>query len=491
MSPHRLPESILREMWFSRFFKGTEFLTTDQLPVRILDAGLANDDAGPDVLDARILIGTTVFQGDVEFHHEAGSWYAHGHDHDEHYNRTILHLAFSFRPGDVPAVTESGRVVPLVIVAPPTAGTIPGIPDDPHLPCFDFNHSVPATVVSAWLTQLGRIRLERKVSHLAERMQQLMVEERPGVHEQPEVYGGNLPEVQAPLSSWSTAELRNTSIWEQLLYEGLMEASGYEKNRRPFLELARAMRLRTLRQFGLQHPETVMALLFGAAGFLSREPGIGGGKDRAQLPGLRRRWNELRPLYRGPVLHSGDWMFFRLRPANFPTNRLAGICVLLHRLFRNHSFRTLVHLFRSRNYPPAEMVDLLDRMLRAQPGPNWEEHFRFRRTAGSPVVTPGRARRIDMLANVILPTMILYGRTLREPEVAERSWDLYSFLPPLQENRITRLMAAELPGGMRPRSSFQHQGALYLWKEYCTRGQCGDCAIGRAVGLQSMPPASV
>lgn len=491
MSPHLPSESILRAMWLSRFFERLPLYTNDNTPVAVLEGGRLNHDGGPDVLDARVRIGPTVFRGDVEFHSEASSWYAHGHHLDEHYNRTILHLVFSIRPSDLPTTTLSGRVVPLVLTSPSSDFLMPDADYDTHLPCYDFNRSVTSEIVTAWLAQLARIRMERRVLQLGERLRQLMIEEQPMVHELGERYPGELGKIQPALESDFSEGLRDEAIWEQLLYEGLMEASGYEKNRKPFLALARAVRLTMLRRIGLDDTQAIMALLFGAAGLFPSSRAVTDPESRAYLHRLLRRWKELRQSYHGPLLHAGDWMFFRLRPANFPSTRLAAICFLLPRLFRNRTFHDIVLLLNRAKHPPRQTLRMLDHLLSARPDAYWRTHFRFGPRTTGPAVLPGHARRQDMIANHLLPMMILYGRTFALSRMDERAYDLYFLMPSLQHNRITRLMAAELPGVVQLRSAVLQQGAMQLLHEYCTRGRCGQCAIGRSVGLWGLSPDQI
>ncbi|MDH4069722.1 MAG: DUF2851 family protein [Ignavibacteria bacterium] len=470
MSPHTVSESIFREMWLARFFEWTPLYTNDNARVKVLGSGRLNNDAGPDILDARIRIGETIFHGDVEFHVEASSWYAHGHHLDEHYNRTILHLVFFIRPSDRPAFTLSGRQVPLVLTNPSSALT--GRSCDPHLPCYDFNRSVTQATVTAWLAQLAWIRMERRVLQFGERLKRIAIEEQRVEYESEateRTRGSDTPDGEV--------------LWEQLLYEGLMEAAGYEKNRKPFLDLARSVRIPMLRRIGFSDSEGVMALLFGAAGLLPPSRTVADPESRAYLHRLLRRWRILRRSYRGPLLHAGDWLFFRLRPANFPTARLAAICFLLPQLFGNRGFRGMVSLLARGNYPARETLRKFDRVLTARPDSYWRTHFRFGPPTVAPVYMPGRARRLDMIANVLLPVMILYGRTFRLPLVEARAFDLFSLMPSLQNNRITRIMETELPGNLQLRSASLQQGAIQLSQEYCSRGRCGQCAIGRSVGL--------
>ena len=78
-------------------------MTTDGQPIKVVDSGLMNHDAGPDFFNAKLSIGGQMWVGNVELHLRSSQWYQHGHDKDEKYDSVILHV-----------VTEADRdVLPL------------------------------------------------------------------------------------------------------------------------------------------------------------------------------------------------------------------------------------------------------------------------------------------------------------------------------------------------------------------------------------------
>jgi len=474
MKRDRLDERTLLGMWSDRFFDRTPLQTTDGDAVVILDQGKINTDAGPDVTGAVVRIGSRLVHGDVEFHTNASLWYSHGHGNDPKYNGTVLHMVLHARPGDHVAVTSSGRTVPLIVVDPPQTGRTTELF---RLRCHGIQAALPDHIVPEWLRTLSVVRAEEKVHRLQNRLLQINTEEH-GMTSRPLVSGTPSPE--PPAEDEPIASSLPLAVWEQLLYEGLMEASGYSVNIEPFLRLARNCRLSFLRRFGLGDICSIAALLFGIAGFLERTRGS------VLSPSLGLRWRTLRSAYVGEVLSREDWQFFRLRPANVPTSRLAGVCLLLPHWFAPRAFAGFLRLFQSDRLTYPDVNSVLEQRL--NPG---KEAIHFRMTSlmnrgmSSPV-TPGRARRSDMIVNVILPAMLLYARLSSDQTMHRRVLDFSSSLGSLQNNTITRRMEADLPGHPRLRSAQTQQGALHLYTRYCRSGRCGECAIGQELNLESV-----
>jgi hypothetical protein len=489
-----IPEDFLRVIWQRQQFDSSRLHTSDGQPVRILSPGIANTDGGPDFRNAKIRIGDTTFLGDVELHREAASWEEHHHHSDPHYNRVVLHVVLSVDPLSAPAQTASKRAIPVLVLHPFLDDHLRGefvrslLAEDggrTHtLACYGLNESVPEQLVTRWLQHLAIERIELKIRRYEERMKQLIDEQRSTIREPYPRYYGNPDEIPPPTTDYTRKDFTSRALWEQTLYEGMMEALGFSKNREPFRTLAQSMRLEVLRRHNLSDTHTMMALLFGAGGLLPRTRTLPEKGARAYVRALRRTWRTLRPSFKGKILHEGDWLFFRLRPANFPTARLASMCFLLPSLFGEESFRSLIRLMKNDPLSTRQRMDLLHRMFAFEADEFWGHQYHFAGVPSKHGIALGAARINDILLNAVVPILLLYARIFKDGKVRQRSRTILNALPPSQPNTVTRTMERQLlKEKQHLANSVLQQGAIQLFKFYCSPARCAECDIGRAVGL--------
>jgi len=473
MAVPRIPERFLRHIWKNGLFDSSSLFTSDGVRVAVRSPGVINPDGGPDFTGASVRIGHVLYRGDVELHIRGSAWRAHRHCTDPHYNRVILHVALL--PGRTRPRTASGRVVPLLVLSPFIDPALydrwtrrpPGEPA-PALRCHGRNRRLPFHALREVIVALGRTRIESRVRSLGKRLRALIEESErrsggAGMEEEP-VPGG---------------------LWDQLLYECMMEGMGYAKNRSAFLALARSVPLSLLKEHGLRDAGTLQAILFGAAGLLPSMPKIRDGECRSYVRSLRRHWRALRPLPGVPSLHEGDWMFFRLRPVNFPTARLAAFCFLLPSLFTDQPLERILGILRLPGVPPRARHSAIVSLFGIQPDRFWSRHCSFcgRRPGGG--IALGRGRVHELIVNGVVPLLLLHARVFPDRAVRRESLALLRGLPAAEENGVTRLVEGALRGGTGARgvksalrSHLEHQGLLHLYRVYCSRGRCGRCPLG-------------
>ena len=113
-----VPEALVQDLWEAQRFDRAGLTTTDGDPVRILDPGVLNTDAGPDFSNAHIRIGGVDWHGDVEIHVRSGAWFDHSHNDDERYDRVVLHVTLhpDLHTGRIPR--SDGSLIPEVVLAP-------------------------------------------------------------------------------------------------------------------------------------------------------------------------------------------------------------------------------------------------------------------------------------------------------------------------------------------------------------------------------------
>jgi hypothetical protein len=487
-SSFNIPERFIRHIWQHQLFTGTNLRTPDGRPVVILSPGTANHDGGPDFTNARIRINHITYCGDVELHRDAASWRSHSHDIDPHYNKVILHVVMTADPLLPPACTVSRRALPLLVLHPYLDPVLRSTWDQmllgpehtgaAMLPCAGVSDGVPADHIARWLTRLASERLELKIRRFQERLQQLADERTFAVREPYPRYYGDPTQIPPPRREYAQRDFAARELWEQLLYEGIMECLGYAKNRKPFTALSRSMTLARLKRYRLDNAETMMALLFGAAGLLPSSRRLPEKESRSYVRTLRRRWKALRPLFRIPVLHEADWLFFRLRPANFPTARLAAFCYALPGIFGEEGFRRIIGIFSREDSSPAVRRKEMHEMFAFAPDVFWQRHYHFRGVAGKWGALFGAQRINEILVNAVIPIVLLYARIFRNGTVQTSAKQLLAAIPPSPMNSITLLLKRDLLRERLPlRSAFLQQGALQLYNFYCRERRCSECAL--------------
>ncbi|MBI5471926.1 MAG: DUF2851 family protein [Ignavibacteriae bacterium] len=494
MSFPAMPEVVLRTIWQQQNFSTQDLKTADGRPVTILFPGTPNTDGGPDFRNAKISIGSITFLGDVELHIGAEEWRTHRHDTDPHYNKVILHVVITADPLSPPERTASRRPIPLLVLHPFLDARFQdawmhalhddGAGKSAALACSDINDEIPASVITRWLERLSLERLELKICRFEERLKQLVDEARHVVHEPYPRYYGNPAEIPLPKHTYTKRDFASRGHWEQLLYEGIMEALGYSKNARPFLELSRSLRLHSLQEH-LHETTHVMAMLFGVAGLLPLSREVHSADSRTYVLMLKKKWKAARPAFKGRILNSGDWLFFRLRPSNFPTTRLATMAFLFPKLFGRDAFRSLVGIFKDRSLTSQDRVRRLHELFTFEADEFWQSHYHF--TAPADRVSRkrtasllGNTRINDIVVNVVIPIMVLYARIFKDVVVGKSARLILTILPASQENALTSAIQNQLSKEkLSLKSASLQQGAIQLFRFYCSPLRCSECPIGR------------
>ncbi|MBL7797724.1 MAG: DUF2851 family protein [Saprospiraceae bacterium] len=418
-------EDFLHFLWRWRRFDAHDLRTTDGQALEVLHPGELNRHAGPDFFNARVRIGDTLWAGNVEIHLNASDWLAHRHDGDAAYNNVVLHV-----------VLEEDRLLTR------SNGT--------RLPCLELRRRIPPSLLDKYL----RLEHERAWIPCARSFA--------GV---PEIVRSNwLDRLLVERLEQKTALVEQTlqatgQQWEEAFYRILARHFGLKVNMEPFEALARALPLRLL----AKHQNSLFqmeALLFGQAGLL--DEAFEDDYPRA----LAKEYRFLRHKYDLTALSASSWKFFRLRPAGFPTLRLAQFAALMHR-----STLLFSAVLSARN--PGEMEQLLG----VEPGEYWRTHFRFDKSTAPRSKSLGREFVHLLLINTVAPFLFHYGRTKGISEKQDRALQLLEGLP-AEANTVVDDWA-EL--GQTAGNAARSQALLHLKSHYCDAKRCLECAIGTAI----------
>lgn len=87
----QLPEEEYQHFWRSLRFP-RRFRTLQGESILVMDGGIPNQNAGPDFVNAVLVVGGKIRKGAVEVHREASGWIQHGHHKDPRYGNVILQV---------------------------------------------------------------------------------------------------------------------------------------------------------------------------------------------------------------------------------------------------------------------------------------------------------------------------------------------------------------------------------------------------------------
>ena len=159
-----LTEQLLHFIWQAGYYNKAELATLDGQPVEIMHSGRYNRNSGPDFLQARIKIGSTLFAGAVEMHLRTSHWRQHKHSADAAYNNVVLHVVWAHDGFDLPHV-------PVLELQPRVAASLLHyyrqlMESNLFIPCAHLVHAVPPLVWESWKERLLTERLVQKTTHI-------------------------------------------------------------------------------------------------------------------------------------------------------------------------------------------------------------------------------------------------------------------------------------------------------------------------------------
>lgn len=452
----KIREQELHYFWkHSRYFD-QPLLSTQKHQIEVIQRGKYNLDAGPDFIGAVLKIDQKLFECDIEIHVDARDWVAHGHHTDPAYNRVLLHLALDVSTSPKEMYCENGREL-LQLVVPVTTLPLrkPGqSPTNENLLlafCPLRNESFPK--ITTTVMAAGKMRFQQKTAQFRE-------------------------------------QIYETS-WDQLLYRGICEALGYSKNQKPFRMLAELIPIdllfNELRNLRDTEPDVfVSAILFGAAGLLKfPERGACDAEVAAYLSPRVEIWQTMQHTLQIHSLPEAAWQFFRLRPQNFPTRRIAALVELILKFYRIGMLETFAYILSEDRKKTKMNIKVLRELLTVAAIGFWEGYFDFKsKNAPGISLQPGALLGENMadeiVVNIVLPIVNLFAQESGNAILSNRVMEVYSAYPRLQSNVITRKMQKQLFGNgakkrIPPTGSEYQQGLIHLHKNHCLPLKCEEC----------------
>ncbi|MHA7877592.1 MAG: DUF2851 family protein [Bacteroidota bacterium] len=423
-----MQEDFLYYVWKLQYFNKASLTTCQGDTLSITHPGTRNEAAGPDFLNSCIVINGITWHGHVEIHINASDWYSHQHHVNKAYDNVILHVVWNHNK-DIQQ--HDGTTIPTLVLQDSVA---------PHL-YQQYQKLVNNRITPPCSKHLPRVPDALKTSMLDKALFQRLTQKNNLVYRLLEKNQGN---------------------WETTAYQLLAYTFGFKINSSTFLDLALSLPLKVL----AHHTGNLLqleALLMGQAGLL---PANNEAQD-TYLAALAREYRYLAHKYQRKVdsMQANQWKFFRLRPANFPTIRIAQFAQLLHR--HPSIFDLLIHT-------PTKM---LYKELAVTQSDYWTKHYRFFKMSKTKIPGLGKSSIAHILINTAVPLLVAYGKAKDEQEYIESAIAILQDLP-AECNAITRHWEQV---GISAKNAFDSQALIELFNGFCARKLCLSCHIGTSI----------
>jgi len=419
-------ESFLHYLWQFQYFDKNDLLSSDGEPISILKVGFLNSNSGPDFSDAKIKINGIEWAGTVEIHIKSSDWQVHHHETDAAYDNVVLHV-----------VWENDQQIFRV--------------DKTLIPTLELKDRVDASLLKEYrklINNPSAIACEKSFTGVDDLVKLSMLDK------------ALMQRLENKASQVNEILKLNQGDWEETCYQLLAKNFGFKVNADPFYQLAKSLPYKIIqKQNGLLQVE---ALLFGQAGMLETKT-----KDE-YITSIFQEYKLLAQKYslHESRLNPSQWKFLRLRPANFPTVRIAQFASLLY------SSKNIFSQFVSAN-----SFSSIQKLLAVDQSAYWSTHYRFGKKAKSAVPDIGESSIQNIIINTVAPLLVAYGKYKDEQVYIDKAVELLQQLT-AEQNKITRTWN-DL--GMKVKTSFDSQSLIELYNNFCQRRQCLNCSIGISI----------
>jgi len=419
-------ESFFHYIWQFQYFDKTNLTTTEGEELTVFKTGYSNSHAGPDFLNAKVKIGALEWNGHVEIHINASDWTQHQHHSDKGYDSVVLHVVWKndkqitrSDQSHIPTLELKNRIAELLLSKHKNLLLSPAV-----IPCAESLTKVASVVKLSALEKALTQRLETKS--------------------------------KAVLSLLK----KNNNDWQETCYQVLSKNFGFKVNAEAFSTLSEAVPCKTI----LKHADKLVqveALLLGTAGLIEKA-----NDDYTNY--LQKEFKLLSTKYTPSKnqLHKTQWRLLRLRPANFPTIRIAQFATLLVK--QKNIFSSII---------AAESIQEVKQLFDVVQSSYWQEHYQFGKKSKKPVPGLGESAIENIIINTVAPLLAAYSLKKDEPLWMERAVEFLTKVKP-ENNSIIREWNSL---GWKATSAFDSQAMIELKNNFCLKRLCLQCVIGSSL----------
>jgi len=351
-----MTEKLLQFIWQFQYYHQHELVTVADEPLIILSPGKLNANQGPDFLDASIRIGNIVFVGNIELHVYSSDWIKHKHSTNKQYANVILHVVWLY---NVEVLDQHQNSIPTLVLQDRVAKVLLQrfellMNDYAVIHCKKF---LPVLSDIEWLSWKERLAVER----LAIKSQRVLVFFEEANHH-----------------------------WEEVFWWMMASNFGIKVNAALFESVARSISINILAKHKTQINQ-IEALLFGQANLLEDT------FEEAYPKLLQREYNFLKKKYRLNKVNINAY-YLRMRPANFPTVRLAQLAMFLYQ--SNHLFSKIKEF---------DSLKEVKKLFDITCNDYWHYHYVFDTETSYHPKHLGKHTVDTILINTVVPLLFAYG----------------------------------------------------------------------------------
>ena len=418
-------EEFLHYLWKYQFFTHQKLTTFDGKSIQIFKAGDHNVNSGPDFFNSKVSIDNQLWAGNVEIHVKSSDWYLHQHEKDSSYDNVILHVVWQH---DVDIYRKNNDVIPTLELQKFTSQNIVAnyhrlfSKQSKYIHCENEISKVNEFVLNNWLEKIYIEKLIDKSNLISVLLKQ------------------------------------TNSDWEAVLFKLLAKNFGLKVNGEAFLNLANSFEFSILRKeqkklFNLE------ALLFGQAGLLQE------GHNSRYFEDLRKEYQFLSLKYGLTPLFKNQFQFFRLRPNNFPTVRIAQLAKLY--FIHKNLFSEILEMKSQNDYY---------NIFENGTSEFWKIHYNFSSNSKKSDKSLTKSFVDLLLINTIIPLLFVFDKMSGKLN-EEKLFELIKQIKP-EKNTIIREFDKL---NIKAKNAFDTQALLYMKSEYCDKHLCLHCSIGNVL----------
>ena len=417
-----MKEEFLYYIWQYKLFAKLDLRTTEKKQITIVKSGIQNKNAGPDFLNGQVKIGAQLWAGNIEMHLKSSDWYVHKHEEDVNFDAVILHVVWEH---DAVVFMKNNEPMPTIelkdFVDDKLLLNYKRLVYSPRswILCENQIATLDLFLVDNWLERLYFERLEQKSIFIMELLQ------------------------------------KSNYNFETVLFQLIAKNFGLKVNGDSFLQLAKSIDFLILRKVSFDEQQ-LTALFFGQAGFLEKEV------EDSYYQQLKKEYEYLKHKYKLHPISNAQFQFFRMRPQNFPTIRIAQLASLF--FTHQNLFSKLMSITKKE-----EFYTLFSFTIQAF----WKTHYTFESKSKKSSKKLSKSFIDLILINTIIPLKFVYLKSKAASDKDEII-ELIKQVASEKNSIISKFSKLDL----KSKNALESQALLELKNNYCSKKRCLQCAIG-------------